>query len=54
MKTRKGTEIDMGASNFVRADFVEMRLAKIEARLERLERIIESMGTTPPIRPRQI
>ena len=53
MKTRKGEEISMGASNFVRADYVEMRLQKIEERLDRLERIIESF-VRPPIMPRTI
>ena len=43
----------MGASNFVRADYVEMRLQKIEERLDRLERMIESI-LRPPMMPRTI
>lgn len=48
MKTRKGKNIEMGASNFVRADYLEMRLQKIEERLERLEQIIAGL-TKPPL-----
>ena len=43
----------MGASNFVRSDFVDMRLQKIEERLDRLERIVESLANVP-FRPRTI
>lgn len=53
MKSRKGTEIDMGASNFVRADYLEMRLQKIEERLERLEQIVATL-VKQPIQPRTI
>ncbi|MDD5337617.1 MAG: hypothetical protein PHS02_03990 [Candidatus ainarchaeum sp.] len=53
MKTRKGEELKFGASNFVRSDYVEMRLQKLEERLERLERIVESF-TRPPFSPRTI
>lgn len=47
MRTRKGEELKTGASNFVRADYVEMRLQKIEERLARLEAIVESMIPQP-------
>ncbi|MFH0817690.1 MAG: hypothetical protein V1909_03585 [Candidatus Micrarchaeota archaeon] len=53
MRTRKGEDLKMGASNFVRSDYVEMRLQKIEERLDRLERIVESLRG-PPIMPRTI
>ncbi|MBU0586323.1 hypothetical protein KJ780_02325 [Candidatus Micrarchaeota archaeon] len=53
MKTRKGEEMNMGASNFVRSDYLEMRLLKIEERLDRLEKIVESI-VRPPMGPRTI
>lgn len=53
MKTRKGKEVETGASNFVRADYLEMRLLKIEERLDRLEQIVASL-TRQPFQPRTI
>ncbi|MFA5077050.1 MAG: hypothetical protein WC488_01345 [Candidatus Micrarchaeia archaeon] len=53
MKTRKGEDLKFGASNFVRADYVEMRLQKLEERINKLERMIESF-TRPPFAPRTI
>ena len=56
MKTRKGDEVEQQPHNFVRADYLEMRLEKIEERLERLERMLQSLLPHPqePISPRTI
>ncbi len=43
----------MGASNFVRADYVEMRLAKIEERLRRLEQVVATL-VKQPFQPRTL
>lgn len=45
--------MESGASNFVRADYLEMRLARIEERLDRLEKMVEGI-TNLPFRPRTI
>lgn len=48
MKTRKGAEVEQQPHNFVRSDYLEMRLEKIEERLERIEQILASLTRTPP------
>ncbi len=53
MKTRKGDEVEQQPHNFVRTDYLEMKLNKIEERLDRLEQIIFSL-TRQPFQPRNI
>lgn len=51
MKTRKGKKIKGTASNFIKADYLEMRLSKIEERVERLEQIVANLTRSPPQSP---
>lgn len=53
MKTRKGDEVEQQPHNFVRTDYLEMRLTKIEERLDRIEQILAPMPRQP-MQPRTI
>ncbi|VVB97918.1 Uncharacterised protein [uncultured archaeon] len=54
MKTRKGAEVEQQPHNFVRTDYLEMRLEKIEQRLEKIEQTLANLARPPPFQPRTI
>lgn len=47
VKTRKGKDVSIGPSNFIKSDYIEIRLEKIEERLAKLERMVESIIPQP-------